>query len=107
MKNKTKSKKETTPPVRPIGNMMLLKRHETSNTTDGGIILPENAREKSQKCTVIETGEGFLTEVGTRTPLQVKKGDVVFIPKHEGMVVTVGGVEQILIEEKDILAVEE
>ncbi|MDH5385832.1 MAG: co-chaperone GroES, partial [Candidatus Aminicenantes bacterium] len=61
--------------VIPLHDRVLVKRLEPEETTKGGIIIPDTAKEKPQEAKVIEVGKGRVTEDGKVIPLEVKKGD--------------------------------
>ena len=91
--------------IRPLGEKVLVKRLEAEDKTAGGIVLPDTAREKPKRGTVISTGEGRLLDTGDRQPLQVKKGDQVLFTSYAGTEVKVEGEEMIIMDEGDILAI--
>jgi len=91
--------------IRPLGEKVLVKRLEAAETTSGGIVLPEAAKEKPKRGTVLSVGDGRLLDTGQRKPLQVKKGDQVLFTSYAGTEVKVDGDEMIIMDESDILAV--
>jgi len=91
--------------IRPLGDKVLVKRMEAEETTAGGIVLPDTAKEKPKRGTVMSVGDGRLLETGDRKPLQVKTGDQVLFTSYAGTEVKVQGEEMIIMEEGDILAV--
>ena len=93
------------PKIRPLGEKVLIKRLEAEEKTKGGILLPDNAKEKPQKGTVLAVGDGKLLKDGTRAPFQVAKGDKVLFSSYAGTEVKVGNEELMLMDEADILAV--
>jgi len=93
------------PSIRPLGEKVLIKRLEADSKTAGGIVLPDSAKEKPKRGTVLSTGEGRQLDTGQRKPLQVKKGDVVLFTSYSGTEVKVNGEEMIIMDEGDILAV--
>jgi chaperonin GroES len=90
--------------VIPLHDRVLVKRLEAEETTKGGIIIPDTAKEKPQEAKVIEVGKGRVTEDGKVVPLEVKKGDKVLIGKFSGTEVTIGGEEHVILREEEILA---
>jgi chaperonin GroES len=90
--------------VIPLHDRVLVKRLEAEETTKGGIIIPDTAKEKPQEAEVIEVGKGRVSEDGKVVPLEVKKGDKVLIGKFSGTEVTIGGEEHIILREEEILA---
>jgi len=91
--------------LRPLGDKVLVKRAEAKTQTDSGIYLPESAKEKPQKATVIAIGEGKLLDNGQRAKIQVKKGDNVLIGKWGGTELKIEDQEMLVMSEDDILAV--
>ena len=90
--------------VLPLHDRVLVKRLEAEETTKGGIIIPDTAKEKPQEAKVIEVGKGRVTEDGKVVPLEVKKGDKVLIGKYGGTEVTIEGEEHVIVKEEEILA---
>ena len=72
------------PKIRPLGEKVLLKRLEAEETTKGGIVLPDTAKEKPQKGTVLALGDGRMLEDGSRAEFQVAKGDTVLFSSYAG-----------------------
>ena len=93
------------PGIRPLGEKVLIKRLEAEDRTAGGIVLPDSAKEKPKRGTIISVGDGRLLDTGKRNPLQVKKGDQVLFTSYAGTEVKYEGEEMIIMDEGDILAV--
>lgn len=93
--------------IRPLYNKVLLKRIEATETTKGGIIIPDTAKEKPQEALVIAVGKGIPNENGKLFPLTVKKGDRVLFSKYGGMEINLEDGEYTILEEQDILAIVE
>jgi len=91
--------------IRPLGEKVLVKRLEAEEVTRGGIVLPDTAKEKPQKGTVLALGDGKLLDDGTRAKFQVKKGDKVLFASYGGTEIKVGREEYLLMDESDILAI--
>lgn len=91
--------------IRPLGDKVLVKRLEAESKTAGGIVLPDSAKEKPKRGTVLGVGEGKLLDNGERYPLQVKEGDVVLFSSYAGTEVKVSGEEMLIMDETDILAI--
>lgn len=91
--------------VKPLQDRVLVKRIEKEETTAGGIIIPDTAKEKPQEGQVEATGPGRVTEDGKVLPLDVKPGDLVLFQKYAGTEVKFGGEEYLLMREDDILGV--
>jgi chaperonin GroES len=91
--------------IRPLGEKVLVQRLEAESKTAGGIVLPDTAKEKPKRGTILSIGDGRLLDTGKRHPLQVKKGDQVLFTSYAGTEVKVEGQEMIIMDESDILAV--
>lgn len=91
--------------IRPLGEKVLIKRLEAEDVTAGGIVLPDAAKEKPKRGTVLKIGEGRLLDSGSRQPLQVKEGDEVVFTSYAGTEVKVRGEEMVIMDESDILAI--
>ena len=92
---------------RPTDDRILLDPIEGDEKTAGGIILPDNAREKPQRGIVIATGPGKLLEkTGERGQMSVKVGDSVFYGKYSGTEVELEGDTYVILRESDILAIQ-
>ncbi|MCG3180853.1 MAG: 10 kDa chaperonin [Phycisphaerae bacterium] len=91
--------------LRPLGDKVVVKRLDAEERTKGGIVLPESAKEKPQRGTVLAVGEGKLLENGQRSKLTVAKGDQVLFSSYGGTEVKVDGQELLVMDESDILAV--
>ena len=86
--------------IKPLADRVLLEPMEAETKTASGIIIPDNAKEKPQKATVVAVG------IGTKdNPMTVKVGDTVLYGKYSGSEVSFGGVDYIIMRESDILAV--
>ena len=70
--------------VRPLGDRIVVRRQQAEDKTAGGIVLPDSAKNKPQKGEVLAVGPGNLLKDGTRKPLQVKAGDVVYFTTWAG-----------------------
>lgn len=91
--------------IRPLGDKVLVQRLEAETKTAGGIVLPDTAKEKPQRGTIISIGEGKLLDDGSRGQMQVKKGDKVLFTSYAGTEVKVGGKDYLIMDETDIMAV--
>lgn len=91
--------------LQPLGDRVVVERAESEQKTAGGIVLPDTAKEKPTRGTVISVGEGRLMKDGTRAPLQVKVGDEVLFTSYAGDQFKLGDRELLLMREEDILAV--
>ena len=91
--------------VRPLGDKILVQRLEAEEKTASGIFLPESAKEKPKRGTVLSIGDGKLLDSGDRKELQVKSGDTVLFTSYAGTEIKVDGEEMIIMDESDILAI--
>jgi len=93
--------------IRPLQDRIIVKRVEEEETTKGGIIIPDTAKEKPQEGKVVAVGKGKTNEDGKLQPLDVKKGDKVLFSKYAGTEINIEGVEHLIIREDDVLGVVE
>lgn len=93
--------------LKPLDDRVVVEPREAEETTSGGIVLPDTAREKPQRGKVIACGPGKLLESGKRGPLAVKKGNEVLYGKYAGTEVDINGETYVILRESDILAVVE
>jgi len=91
--------------IRPLGEKVLIERLEAETQTAGGIVLPDSAKEKPQKGTVLALGDGKMLDDGTRGGFQVAIGDTVLFSSYAGTEIKVDGKEYLLMDESDILAI--
>jgi len=92
--------------VRPLGDRVLVERiEEQEQKSDGGIIIPDTAKEKPMRGKVIAAGPGAVQEDGKRTPMDVKKGDTILFGKYAGTEIKIDGKEMLIMRESDILAI--
>ncbi len=101
----TATKKNTKVRLQPMGERIVVKRVESEETTAGGIVLPDSAREKPARGTVVAIGSGKLLDDGSRAESQLKAGDVVLFSSYAGEQVEIDDVEYLLMREDDVLAV--
>ncbi len=90
--------------IRPLDDRVVVQPIEAEQTTAGGIVLPESAKEKPQRGTVVAVGAGRLLDNGKRGELSVAVGDEVIYGKYGGTDVEVDGAEVKILRESDILA---
>ena len=100
-----KAKSATAPKIRPINDKLLVQRLEAEETTKGGIVIPDSAKEKPKEGKVIAVGEGKLLESGERQALQVSVGDRVLFTSYAGTDIKIGGEEYLILDESDVLAI--
>ncbi len=89
---------------RPLHDRVLVE-HIEEEVTSGGIVIPDNAKEKPSRGKVLAVGEGKIHPDGKKTPLSVKKGDVVLFGKYAGTEVKVEGQDLIVMREEDIMGI--
>jgi len=91
--------------LQPLGDRVVIRRDESEETTAGGIVLPETAKDKPARGVVVSVGDGKLLDDGTRSALQVKVGDRVIFSSYAGETFKVDDDELLLMREDDLLAV--
>ena len=90
--------------IRPLDDRVVIEPMEAEEKTQGGIVLPDTAKEKPMKGKIVAVGDGKMLESGKRAELLVKKGDKVLYGKYAGTEITVDGKEYLVMRESDILA---
>jgi len=90
--------------IRPLHDRILVQRLEEGEQNVGGIIIPDSAKEKPQRGTVIAAGNGKPTAEGTRVALDVKAGDTILFGKYSGQEIKVDGVDYLVMKEDEVLA---
>ena len=90
---------------RPLHDRVLVRRVEEDETTTGGIIIPDTAKEKPMQGEVLAVGPGARNDMGEIVPLGVKVGDRVLFGKWSGNEVTIDGEELAIMKETDIMGV--
>ncbi|MDD6383110.1 co-chaperone GroES [Mitsuokella sp.] len=91
--------------IKPLGERVVIEVAESDVKTASGIVLPDTAKEKPQKGTVVAVGAGKLLDNGERVAMEVKVGDGVIFSKYSGSEVKVDGKDYLIVRESDILAV--
>ena len=91
--------------VRPLHDRVIVKRLAHDETSKGGIIIPDNAKEKPHEGQVVAVGPGRRGDNGKLVPLDVEKGDRILFAKYSGSDVEIGGEEHLILPESDILGV--
>lgn len=107
MATATKEKKpsKTQLKLQPLGDRVVVRRESSESKTAGGIVLPDSAKEKPARGTIVSVGNGKLLDNGTRGTLQVKVDDRVLFSAWAGETFKVGDDELLLMREEDILAI--
>jgi len=90
---------------RPLGDRVLVEPIEQDEVREGGIIIPDTAKEKPQEGKVVALGTGKTDDEGKKIPFEVKKGDRVLISKYGGTEVKVDGKQYLILREDDVLGV--
>ncbi len=93
--------------IRPLYDRVLVRRVESQETTKGGIIIPDSAKERPIEGQVVAAGNGKILENGKVRPLDVKAGDRILFGKYSGSDVKIEGEEHLILREEEILAVVE
>jgi chaperonin GroES len=91
--------------VRPLHDRIIIQRLEEGEQQVGGIIIPDSAKEKPQQGKVIAAGNGKSKDDGTRTPLDVKAGDLILFGKYSGQEIKLDGEDYIIMREDEVLGV--
>jgi chaperonin GroES len=89
----------------PLHDRVLVRRIEGEDKTKGGLIIPDNAKEKPQEGEVVAVGEGARKDSGELIPMSVKAGDRILFGKWSGTEVKLDGEELLIMKESDILGV--
>ena len=87
----------------PLHDRILVRRVEEAETTRGGIILPDTAKEKPQEGEVVSAGKGKISEEGKVRPLDVKEGDRILFGKYSGTEIKLDGEDFIIMREEEVL----
>ena len=93
--------------IRPLHDRVIVKRIEEEETTTGGIIIPDTAKEKPIEGKVVAVGAGKILENGKAQPLAVKKGNKILFGKYAGTEINIEGEEHLIMREEDIIAIVE
>ena len=89
---------------RPLHDRLVVRRLEDGESTIGGIIIPDSAKEKPQRGTVVAVGTGTVRDDGTRVPLDVKPGDLILFGKYASQDITLDGEALLIMRENEVLA---
>jgi chaperonin GroES len=95
----------TTTKLRPLGDRVVVQPTAREEVTKSGIVLPDTAKEKPQKGTIIAAGPGRILDDGKREAMDVKAGDVVLYAKYAGTEFKIDDEEFLIVSQKDILAI--
>ena len=89
----------------PLHDRILVRRLEEGETTRGGIIIPDSAKDKPQQGEVIAVGKGRKNEKGEVFPLDVKEGDTILFGKYSGSEIKLDGEEYLIMKEEEVLGI--
>ena len=89
----------------PLHDRILVRRVEEADTTRGGIIIPDSAKDKPQEGEVISAGKGKISEEGKVRPLDVKEGDRILFGKYSGTEIKLDGEDFIIMREEEVLGI--
>jgi chaperonin GroES len=93
--------------VRPLQDRLVVLRLDGEETTKGGIIIPDSAKERPSEGKVVAVGSGKKLEDGTVVPLDVKEGDRILFGKYSGTEIKIEGIEHLILREDEVLGVVE
>ena len=92
--------------IQPLHDRVIVKRIEEEETTKGGIIIPDTAKEKPMEGIIAAVGSGRIEGEGEKKiPLEVKVGDRVLFSKYAGTEIKIDGEEHLIMKEEDIIAI--
>jgi chaperonin GroES len=89
----------------PLHDRILVRRVDEANTTRGGIIIPDSAKDKPQEGEVVSAGKGKISEEGKVRPLDVKEGDRILFGKYSGTEIKIDGEDFIIMREEEVLGI--
>jgi chaperonin GroES len=89
----------------PLHDRVIVRPAQAEETTKGGLIIPDTAKEKPQRGEIVAIGTGKVADDGKTTPLAVKVGDSVLYGKYSGTEISVDGTDYLIMRESDIFAV--
>lgn len=91
--------------VKPLHDRILVKRMEEKEMVQGGIIIPDTAKEKPMEGKVVAVGPGKVLEDGKKSKMDIKKGDRILFGKYSGTDIKIEDEEYVIMREEDVLAV--
>lgn len=101
----TATKKKSKVNLQPLGDRIVVQREESEAVTEGGIYLPDSAKNKPTRGVVVSVGDGKLLDDGSRGEMQVAAGDRVLFTSYAGESIEIGDDEYVLMSESEVLAV--
>ncbi|MEI7474644.1 MAG: co-chaperone GroES [bacterium] len=93
--------------IKPLGDRIVVKAVDETETTTGGIFIPDSAREKPQRGEVLAVGAGKLLESGKREEMDVKVGDIILFTKYGGTDIKINNKEYKILSVRDVLGIVE
>ena len=91
--------------IRPLHDRIIVRRLAEEQTTKGGIIIPDSAKEKPQEAEVLAVGNGKVLQDGNKVPLDVNVGDRILFSKYSGTEIKVEGQEYLILKEDEVQAI--
>jgi chaperonin GroES len=91
--------------LKPLGDRVIVERKDAETKTLGGIVLPDNAKEKPLEGIIVAVGSGKMLDNGTRATLEVKEGDTILFAKYGGTEIKHKDKDYVILDERDILAI--
>lgn len=91
--------------LKPLADRIVVRAMEAEETTKGGIILPDTAKEKPVEGTIVAAGPGKISDDGKKIEMEVKVGDKILYGKYSGTEITVEGEEYLIMRESDVFAI--
>ena len=91
--------------VKPLADRVLVRPLEAEEKTAGGIIIPDNAKEKPQKGEIVAVGEGKISDSGQKISMSLKSGDNVLYGKYSGTEISIEDGDFLIMRESDVLAI--
>ena len=89
--------------IKPLSDRIVIRKMDAEETTKGGLVLPDSAKEKPQRGEVIAVGPGRILDNGKRSSISVKKGDHVLFGKYSGTEINVKGEELSIMRESELI----
>jgi chaperonin GroES len=99
------TKAEGSMKLKPLGDRVVVKAAEAEEQTKSGLFIPDTAKEKPQKGSVVAVGDGKFNDKGERNPVDVKVGDVVIYGKYSAQEFKIDGEEYLILRADDIYAI--
>jgi chaperonin GroES len=91
--------------IKPLSDRVVVKPAPPDEKMQGGIIIPDTAKEKPQKGEIVAVGPGKISDAGEKIPMSVKVGNTVLYGKYSGTEVTIDNEEYLIVRESDVLAI--